>query len=231
MTSLISLSPENEAKSVDKTERDTPMLVIIISSICGTMTILTIVIAVAFVKYGRWKRSTSSESEQSPDTNIPMNENYNPEYEEIGDVDNNPKGSNQTANNQSTREKYQSLQVCSASLYFQINERPTLHDEVSLEETNTSNYEQMRRSQIEDHADAYQALGNGTTDSEINEMPKSIDIYNHEDPLRSHIAENVVSRHHLMTGYSGNVRNDVQIQSSVQRTIDNKYPTYCNTAI
>ena len=97
-----------------------------------------------------------------------------------GDVDNNPQGSSRNADirpkNQSTEDSYQSLQVCRENPYLRINKRPALQDENVLEETYTSNYEQMRRSQIGDHDDAYQKLGDGGTGSEMNEMPQITDI-------------------------------------------------------
>ena len=143
-----------------------PTLAIVISSICGTIAILTTTIAVAVVKYDRWKRNIVTESTLSPDNLIPLNEINTlsvAEYQEIEDVDNNPQGSSRNAdiwpNNQSTEDFYQSLHVCRENPYLRINERPALQDENVLEETNTSNYEQMRRSQIGDHDDAYQKLG------------------------------------------------------------------------
>ena len=180
-SSLTVTLPTNEGKGVPKTEGDEPTLVIIISSICGTMTILTIAIAVACVKYDRWKRSRATESTLSHENQIPLDETNTPEtaeYEDIGDLDNNPQRSKQTATirpiNQSSQ-PYQSLQVCRESPYLRINERPTRHDKTLEKETNITNYERMTRSQIGDHVDAYQALEDGTG-SEINEVHQYIDI-------------------------------------------------------
>ena len=232
-SSLTAALPRDEGNRVPKTDGDEPTFVSIISSVCGTITILTIVIAVACVKYDRWKRSRVIESKQSPDINIPMNENYNPEYEEIGDVDNNPQGGNRTAttrpNNQSTREAYQSLQVCRESPYLRIDERPALNDQVFFEETNTNNYDQMARSQIGNQGDAYQSLGDGRTGGEINEVPQIIDISNYEQLSRHHIAEE--SYQELTNVHSVNSRNEVQLQPSVESNLCNNDPTYCNTTI
>ena len=156
------MSPVDEAKSVPNTEEDKPMFVIIISSVCGTITLLTIAIAIACVKYDRWNRSRVTESNHDHHNNVPLYETNSHEYDEIGEVDKNLQGNNTTdtirQNFQSSRELYQSLNVCHENSYLRINERPTLRDDVLLEVTNLSHYEQMMRSQIGDNDDAYQAL-------------------------------------------------------------------------
>ena len=148
------------------------MLVIIISSICGGITFLAIAIAVAYVKYGRWKRNRVTESNHAHDNNISLNETNSHDYEEMGEEYENIQGNNQREairqNRPSSQEPYQSLNVCDENSYLRINERPTIREDVPLEETNTSHYEQMRRSQIGNHEEAYQAWRDGNGGSENN---------------------------------------------------------------
>ena len=224
-SSTMTLLPTIKGKHLSNTESEASSLAIIISSICGTIAILTITIAVAWVKYLRWRRSRSTESKLWSDSHITLNEAH----------ENNPRGSNEAVfacqNDQSTQDSNQSLQVCQENPYLPMSERAALRDKTLLEEKNTSSYVQMTRSETGDLDDENQALRDGMTKGEIDQIPQSTDVSHYEEFASNRVAETVEPCQHMIEVHIGNVSNDFPVQSSVENTIVNNGHTNCNTTI
>ena len=218
LSSTMSVLPTNTGKNLSNTEDDEPNLAIIITSICGTIAILIIAIAVACIKYDRRNRKRSTESKLSFDINIPLNEAH----------ENSPKVRNETVpacpNDQSTHDSNQSLEVSRENPYLRMNERPALREKKLLEGKDTSSYVQMKRCQIGDLDDPYQSVGDWMTEGEIEEIP-------HEEFSSSHVTKTGKSCPQLIEVHSGNVGDNVPLQSSVESDIVNNDHTCCNTTI
>ena len=221
VSSPISVLPTDGGKLVSKTDGHEPTLAIIISSICGTIAILTIAFAVACVKYNRGKRNRFTESKLSSDTHKPQNETHK----------NNTRGTNETdtacQNNQSTQYSYQSSQVCRENPYLQMNKRPAIQDKIMLEGKDTYSYVKMTRCQIGDLDDAYQSVGDWVTTVVIDQIHQSTD----EEFSTSPVAKTGEFFLQLIKVHSVNVGNDVPLQSNIESTNVNNDHIYCNTTI
>ena len=162
----------HESQGSDQNSSQT--LIIIISTISGTITILTISISLVCLKYlhVKWKNNNQTQSNKAHENQIPLEETNNTEYQEIGDVDErspvrlNEEGVKTNQEPMLSRELYQSLQVADDNPYLRINENPVSTHTGKFSETQASNYEQIARSQLIEIEDSYQQLRNVSPISE-----------------------------------------------------------------
>ena len=170
-------TPYDDSRSIQVSqgeEEESQSLIIIISTISGTVTILSISISLACLKYlhGKWKNNNQTQTNKAHENEIPLEETYNAEYQEIGDVDErnpvrrNEAGIDTNRESMPRRELYQSLQVCDDNTYLRINENPVSTHTGKFSESQASNYEHIARSQLIETEDSYQQLRNVSPISE-----------------------------------------------------------------